>query len=295
MARRKIRKIDYREMFAQTAAEDHRIGEDILLLDEFYLDSVHEYEFTSAGNTFLEILEGEGSITVSGTRYPIKGHCLIVYFQGQIVKAEISSMNAVQRGAVFSDKFMEELYHSSIKFSDIRTSLMENPVIQIDEPTAKRLELYVRTLREIVKDSDNENCVACARFETLSLFYGPLQNCFRKKTPSRSIRKSLVSTDFFSLLKVNFKTEKQLKFYAGSLNITDRYLFASVLSTTGKSPSYWIDYYLMLEAKRLLIENDLSISQISKVLGFAGPSQFGKFFKRHEKKSAGQFRMDYSK
>lgn len=291
---RKIKTIDYREMFAQTATEDHRIGEDILLLDEFHLDPVQEYEFKSAGNTFLEVLKGEGSIVVNNVKYPVSGHCLIVYFQGQIVQANIDSANSVQRAAVFSDRFMEELYHSSLKFSDIRTSIIENPVIRIDEKSERRLELYVNTLRDIAAEPDSANSVTCAKFETLSLFYGPLQNCFKKRSSTRSLRKLSLSSEFFSLLKDNFRTEHQLKFYSDMLNITDRYLYVCVVAVTGKTPSYWIDYYLLLEAKKLLIENLLTISQISEIMGFAGPSQFGKFFKKHEGVSARTFRMNYS-
>lgn len=292
---KKVKKIDYREMFSQKVAEDHRIGDDILLLDMFSLDSVHEYEFVSPGNTFLEVLEGQGSISVNGNRHAVNGHCLVVYFQGQFVRIDIEDRNSVQRAAVFSDRFMEELYHSSIKFSDIRTSMIENPVIPVDGPTSRRLDLYVRTMCEIAADAGNADSLACAKFETLSLFYGPLRKCFAPKKRSRSLRKPYLSSEFFSLLKVHFRKEHRLGFYSDMLNITDRYLYVCVMSTTGRAPSYWVDFYLMLEAKKLLMENELSINQIADRLGFSGPSQFGKFFRKHEGVSSGTFRNSCSK
>lgn len=293
--KRKIKKIDYKATFAQTVAEDHRIGDDILLLDEFVFDPVSDYEFVSAGNTFFEVLEGGGTLSVNGVSYPVEGHCLIVYFQGQVVRANINNNNTVQRAAVFSDRFMEELYHDSVKFSDLRSSMLVNPVIHVDEASSKRLDLYVQTLREIARDPDNVNGLVSARFETLSLCYGPLGKCFHTVGNVASLRKPLVSSGFFSLLKVHFRTEHKLSFYSEQLNISDRYLYVCVKSTTGKSPSYWIDYYVMLEAKKLLIENVLSVNQISDRLGFAGPSQFGKFFRKHENMSAITYRKNYSK
>lgn len=295
MKNKMIKKIDYREMFAQTAAEDHRIGNDILLLDDFSLDPVQEYEFVSAGNTFLEVIKGVGSISVNGVRYPVKGHSLIVYFQGQIVRANIDSEDSVQRAAVFSDRFMEELYHSSIRFNDIRTSIISNPVIRIDSASAKRLDLYAAMLREIAGDVTNSNNVVCAKHETLSLFYGPLFKAFKNSNGTFSMRKQQLSSDFFALLVENFRTEHQLKYYADRLFITDRYLYVCVVSVTGKTPSYWIDFYLLQEARKLLVEDTLSINQIADRLGFSGPSQFGKFFKKHEGVSAGSFRNNYSK
>lgn len=295
MKKGRIKKIDYREMFAQTAAEDHRIGDDILLLDEFALDPVHEYEFVSAGNTFLEVKEGKGSISVNGVTHQVNGHSLIVYFQGQIVRANIESKDTIQRAAVFSDRFMEELYHGSIRFNDIRTCIIANPVVRIDAASARRLDLYVETLREIASDPTDSNGVASAKYETLSLFYGPLVKCFKNKHDTLSMRKQQLSSGFFSLMTVNFRREHQLKFYADRLFITDRYLYVCVMSVTGKTPSYWIDFYLLLEAKKLLVEENLSINQIADTLGFSGPSQFGKFFKKHEGVSAGAFRKNYSK
>lgn len=292
--KRNIKKIDYKATFAQTAAEDHRIGDDILLLDEFVFDPVLEYEFISAGNTFFEVLEGGGTISVNGVSHRVEGHCLIVYFQGQVVRANINNSNTVQRAAVFSDRFMEELYHDSVKFSDLRSSVLVNPVIHIDEASSARLELYVQTLREIAKDPDDVNGLVSAKFETLSLFYGPFGKCFRTGDSAASSRKPLVSSGFFSLLKVHFRTEHMLSFYSAQLNISDRYLYVCVNSTTGKAPSYWIDYYILQEAKKMLIENVLSVNQISDRLGFAGPSQFGKFFRKHESMSAVAYRKSYS-
>lgn len=290
---RDIKTMDYRQMFARMTTADHRIGEDVLLMDEFRVNTVQEYEFTATGNTFFEVLDGRGSITVNGMKYQVNGHCLIVYFQDQLVKVNISGPESVQRVAVFSDRFMEELYQSSIQFCDIRTYIIENPVIHINGPLARRLDLYVSTLREIASDADSESGITCAKFETLSLFYGPLRNCFRKRRVSSS-RKNFISSGFFTILNIHFRTEHQLKYYAGVLNITDRYLYVCVMSVTGKSPSYWIDCYLMREAKKLLVENTLSINQIAEILGFSGPSQFGKFFKKHEGRSAGIFRANYS-
>ena len=166
--------------------------------------------------------------------------------------------------------------------------------INIDEHTARRLDLYVRTLREIASDTGNGNAVVSAKYETLSLFYGPLQNCFRKETNTLSLRKPGISSEFFTLLKKYFKTEQHLSFYSDRLNITDRYLYVCVVSVTGKNPSYWIDYYIMLEAKKLLLENSLSVSQIANELGFSGPAQFGKFFKRLSGETATAFRKNYS-
>lgn len=292
---RKIKKIDCHEIFAQTVADGHRIGEDVFLLDGICLDSSAGYEFVSTGNIFFEIQEGAGSVSINGVEHTVNGPCLAGCFQGQIVRALFNSGRTVLRAAFFSDRFVGDLYHSSLKFSDIRSTMVENPVIGLDTSSSRRLDLYARTMREIAVETTDSDSVISARYETLSLFFGPLQKCFKVRKNVGSSRKPILSSEFFGLLKEHFRTEHQLKYYADRMNITDRYLYSCVVSATGKAPSYWVDCYLLLEAKRLLVENVLSINQISETLGFSGPSQFGKFFKKHEGMSAREYRTNYSK
>jgi len=178
----------------------------------------------------------------------------------------------------------------SLKFNDIRSSIIENPVIVLDELAAKGIEIYVNTLKIIATSSRNFEKVTCIKYLTLSLFYGPLFNVFKKKIDSASFRSPKLSTGFFHLLERHFREEHELSYYADKLNISVRYLYANVRSTTGKSPGYWIDYYMMSEAKKLLADMELSIVQVSDTLNFAGLSQFGKFFKKHEGISPSAYR-----
>jgi len=86
-------------------------------------------------------------------------------------------------------------------------------------------------------------------------------------------------------------TEHRLGFYADALNISKTYLYDCVSSTSGKAPSYWIDYYMVSYAKKSLANMDLSILQIALSLNFAGLPQFAKFFK----KQTGMSPRDYRK
>jgi AraC-like DNA-binding protein len=52
----------------------------------------------------------------------------------------------------------------------------------------------------------------------------------------------------------------------------------------------FIDRRVMLEAKRLLIHDELSAAQIATYLGFTSATNFTKFFRRHTGSSPGAFR-----
>ncbi|MGP2439358.1 helix-turn-helix domain-containing protein [Streptomyces sp. JW3] len=46
----------------------------------------------------------------------------------------------------------------------------------------------------------------------------------------------------------------------------------------------------MLEAKRLLVHTDRTAADVARRLGFADPSDFGAFFRRHDGRTPLEFR-----
>ncbi len=273
-------KIEYADLVTGRLKESHILGDDneIILLDEFSVEPVSNHEFTSIGNYFIEVIDGEGTIEVNGTVYPVQGHSLIVYLQGQKIRTNITSAFSVQRAAIFSDSFMEMLYHDAPRTNEIRYSIIKNPVVPLDEQCIRALDIYVFILRDIAKRPDFQ--IACAEYATLAFFYGPLQTIIPKKMDSEVCRNNIVSTNFFKLLKKYFKTEHELSYYSKKLNVSRQYLHISILTTSGKSPGYWIDQYLAKEAKKMLLDPNLLINDISSKLNFAGSKQFGRFFKK---------------
>ncbi|GGH59934.1 AraC-like DNA-binding protein [Filimonas zeae] len=96
-------------------------------------------------------------------------------------------------------------------------------------------------------------------------------------------------TQFRQLLARNYLRERKLGFYADQLHVTAKYLSATIKKQTGKSAGEWIDEAVTLEARVLLQNKALNISQISNQLNFPDQSVFGKFFKSN----TGMSPMDY--
>lgn len=97
-------------------------------------------------------------------------------------------------------------------------------------------------------------------------------------------------TDYNSILLRNFQmlidqhyTEKKLtKEYAVMLYVTPNHLNALCKDITGRSAGELIRDRVLLEAKRLLVNAKISISQIAAELDFMDNSYFTKFFKKYE-------------
>lgn len=86
---------------------------------------------------------------------------------------------------------------------------------------------------------------------------------------------------FKEILFKDFLSQRSVQHYANSLHITRKYLSEVVKKNSGKTAGNWIDDMVILEAKVLLQNKDLTINQISDVLNFSNQSVFGRFFKTH--------------
>jgi len=97
--------------------------------------------------------------------------------------------------------------------------------------------------------------------------------------------------NFKQLLYKEFIRERSVAFYADKLNITPKHLSDLLKKQTGKTAGEWIDEAIILEAKVLLQNKELSVSQVSEQLNFSDQSVFGKFFKTHTTLSPLRYRQ----
>lgn len=94
---------------------------------------------------------------------------------------------------------------------------------------------------------------------------------------------------FFLLLNKHYRSQHSVRFYAQSLHKSTNHLYKIIKKLNGRSPSAYINIFLVNRAKQLLIK-DNSIQHISESLGFRSPAHFSKFFKKHTNHTPSAFR-----
>lgn len=87
--------------------------------------------------------------------------------------------------------------------------------------------------------------------------------------------------------KINFRTASE---FAKQLNIHVNHLNKALKETIGKTTTQIISERLLQEAKILLRQTDLNISEIAYALGFSEATHFNNFFKKRTQISPSKFR-----
>lgn len=96
------------------------------------------------------------------------------------------------------------------------------------------------------------------------------------------------------LIETHFRDEKSASFYADQLHISAKHLNRITKSTIDKTTTEVILERVMLEAKRLIVHTDVSLSVIAERLGYDDYAYFSKLFKSKSNVTAFDFRKKYS-
>ncbi len=87
---------------------------------------------------------------------------------------------------------------------------------------------------------------------------------------------------FYEDVTKNFSKSHEVAYYANLLSLTPKYFAKVILQVTGQRASEWINNYIIVRAKWMLIHEHLkTIQQISQQLGFSEQASFSRFFKDH--------------
>ncbi len=118
-----------------------------------------------------------------------------------------------------------------------------------------------------------KSCLLTLLYE-LKFAYIPLPGA----NPSRD----RLANSFRELIIINIKEKHSVADYAAMLNISPNHLNKVVKAATGKSPIVWIDETIVQEAKMLMSQSRISLSEVATEVGIIDQSYFTRIFKKYE-------------
>jgi AraC family transcriptional activator of pobA len=97
---------------------------------------------------------------------------------------------------------------------------------------------------------------------------------------------------FRALVEERYRSETRIEAYADAMNIQSKRLRSACMRSAGISPSDVIRNRLMLEAKRVLLYTNMTISETAYYLGYDDPAYFTRVFTKSCGVSPKNFRKD---
>ncbi|MBQ9223214.1 MAG: AraC family transcriptional regulator, partial [Prevotella sp.] len=79
----------------------------------------------------------------------------------------------------------------------------------------------------------------------------------------------------------HYRESREVRFYADLFNLTPKYFATVIKQQTGTNASEWISSYVIIQAKALLQQRQLTVQQVALQLGFPDQSAFSRYFKKN--------------
>lgn len=123
-----------------------------------------------------------------------------------------------------------------------------------------------------------------------SRFYGRQMITRSQANKSTISQIETILTEYFAKTKVEEQGLPTVKFLADKVHLSPSYLSDLLKKETGKNAQEHIHYYLIEEAKSLLLNSDKNVNEIAFNLGFEYPQYFNKLFKQKTGKTPMEYR-----
>ncbi len=112
------------------------------------------------------------------------------------------------------------------------------------------------------------------------------------KSPHNS-KQYITFIEFKNLVESKYTTTRNVKDYASQLFISTKTLNQVVKEFTFNTAKFFIDQYVILEAKRAIVSTNYSFKEIAFDLGFDEVTNFTKFFKKKMNTTPKDFRVQH--
>lgn len=198
-----------------------------------------------------------------------------VFFHADLIRG--TSLNDKMKGYSFFSYEMAEALHMSEKEKQI----LYECVLKIEAELQENIDVHSQS---IIVSTVEVLLNYCSRF------YG--RQFITRKSSGNSVVMQVekILNEYFKQNDIGEKGLPTVKYLAEQVHLSPGYLSDLLKKETGKNTQDHIHFYLIEEAKNILLSTDKSIGEIAYALGFEYPQYFNKLFKQKTGKTPIEFR-----
>lgn len=239
-------------------------------------------------------LEGRCSVRVDlQTLHLHPGSLLILRPQNIIGGVEVPDDDCVIYAVVCSRPMVEEFLLRTTEMLPLLLNLGNYPAVDLLPDQQNRISGYMDILLGLVNGGQTNNLAQKAACLLKACLYEMLDNFNVNSRIQPRTRREELTSRFLRLVANNFLLRRDVAFYAEKLGVSSKHLSAVVKAVGGRTAGDWIENYVVLEAKLLLVNTDMSVYEISEKLNFRSQALFGKYFRHVTGMSPSAFRKTF--
>lgn len=264
--------------------QDYPAGASVLVarLDPSVLEKIDKGQICVNFYTLVLIQKGRMSYALKGNLVSLEANDLVLVPPNYPVSYDFYSDDFQAINLMIEENYYHKVLQFDPTLKDMEYSYAYDllPVFHLD---ASKVELFASLSHQI------QNTIRIPhlyREEMVNHMVHVVQLLFSELLYGGDIQPSHDLTNKQSIFKIfihmasrNFKKERQIKFYADSLNITTTYLSRTVKEMSGQTVNAYLNTFLYNEICKLLRSSSYNMSEISEMLFFNDQSALTNFFK----------------
>ena len=246
---------------------------------------------------FLLIESGKGHYTIDEHWFELKPNAFYFTLPGHLKSFTIED-NWKGYMITFSLEFLKSNYPGSIE-QDFPFLLKETvPVMYLEDSIFNRIHRLCQVLVEeyngnsVYKKRIVANQLVTFLFQTKELLLSHRVTIALENRPAEIVKsfQTSLNANILNIVKDEAEFIWNVQDYAKALTMHPNYLSNVIKAQTGKTVKQWIDERIISEAKSLLNNTDMSVSQIAYSLTYDDSSNFSRFFKKKTGLTPAKFR-----
>ena len=263
--------------------------------DFLYSTDFYDINASELSNTCLHLIctAGEGSFVFNERCYHIVKNDLVVVPMPKRISnlAAHNDMKVVWLAADYL--FLQNLLPSNNYSIGGSISLNQNPVIHLTDQQAEHILYDFKRIQDRMCDKNLQFYKELMGSLCLTMMYDIFEpHAQRDTTAEHSDRTAYIVKQLMQLLSTGIsRTERNVSYYAEQLNVSPKYLSATIKRVTGHSVSSYINRHTVPILKNYLYDERLSLTQIADLMNFASLSYFSRYCTKHLGQSASDYRQ----
>ena len=253
--------------------------------DFLYSTQFHEMNDSSLSHCCMHMLctQGEGSFVYNGRCFHVMKNDLVVLTHPHHAMNLAAHPEMRVEWFAGNYKFMQNQLPSNNYSIGGSITLNSNPVIPLTQAEAERISQDFHRLRDRIPDTHLQFYREMMASLCLTLMYDIFEaHARRDATESHTHLTGYIVKAFMQLLSTGIcRTERSLNYYADRLNVSPKYLSATIKRVTGVSVTTHIDQHVIPILKELLDDQQLSLTQIADYMNFTSTSYFTRYCSKH--------------